>query len=149
MHRWEKFRRLSRREKWLLFRIALLLPWIGLSLRGSGFQRTQQRLTHFIPPRPIRRDLAPAALGHVVNGAGLVLGPGSCLRRALALWWLLRRRGYMPVIRYGVRRDRSGSLAHAWVELDGVVLNDAPDIAARCAVLEHPAAGRRPHAATP
>jgi Transglutaminase-like superfamily/Coenzyme PQQ synthesis protein D (PqqD) len=48
---------------------------------------------------------------------------GTCLRRALAFGWFLRRRG--PVLRLGML-DEAGTIAHAWIEVDGMVFNAQP-----------------------
>jgi hypothetical protein len=48
---------------------------------------------------------------------------GTCLRRALAFGWLLRRRG--PVLRLGML-DEAGTIAHAWIEVEGMVFNAQP-----------------------
>ena len=53
----------------------------------------------------------------------------NCLHRSMVTWWMLRRRGVDTDIRFGVR-PRPGQRPdfHAWVECDGVVLNDDPSI---------------------
>jgi hypothetical protein len=45
----------------------------------------------------------------------------TCLRRSLALQWLLRRRGIDTELRFGVRRVAGdpGLEAHAWLERHG------------------------------
>jgi len=48
---------------------------------------------------------------------------GTCLRRALALGWFLRRRG--PVLRLGMI-DGVGPVAHAWIEIEGRAFNSQP-----------------------
>jgi len=51
----------------------------------------------------------------------------TCLERAVALERLLRRNGVGGGrIRVGVRWEGGQFLAHAWVELGGVVLADSP-----------------------
>lgn len=52
----------------------------------------------------------------------------NCLRRSLATWWFLRRQGVDTQLRIGVRKHGPGIEAHAWLEHDGVVLTDQPDI---------------------
>lgn len=48
----------------------------------------------------------------------------TCLRRALVLGALLRRE--RPVLMLGVKRDEAGeTAAHAWIEIDGVSLDDS------------------------
>ena len=51
-----------------------------------------------------------------------------CLQRSQALLWRLRSIGIDATLRVGVRKDGSQMSAHAWVEYDGVVLNDRQDI---------------------
>lgn len=53
----------------------------------------------------------------------------TCLRQSLALWWLLRRRGFPAALRIGVGRRAQELRAHAWVELRGHVVNDHPAVA--------------------
>jgi Transglutaminase-like superfamily/Coenzyme PQQ synthesis protein D (PqqD) len=48
---------------------------------------------------------------------------GTCLRRALAFGWFLRRRG--PVLRLGMLDDH-GTIAHAWIEVEGRAFNAQP-----------------------
>jgi hypothetical protein len=56
----------------------------------------------------------------------------TCLRRSLTLQKMLKRRGVQAQVVIGVRKDADKPLdAHAWVELQGAVLNDRPDIAER------------------
>jgi hypothetical protein len=47
---------------------------------------------------------------------------GDCVLRSLALYMMLRKDGWPAHFVSGVRRDASGVVGHAWVELDGVVL---------------------------
>lgn len=54
----------------------------------------------------------------------------SCLARSTLTWWLCRRRGIGADLRFGMSADGSRT-GHAWVEVDGLVLDDAPDVASR------------------
>jgi hypothetical protein len=56
---------------------------------------------------------------------------GNCFSRSLALIRLLRMRGIESDLRLGARSVDGQMEAHAWVERHGIVLNDAPDVAAR------------------
>jgi hypothetical protein len=51
-----------------------------------------------------------------------------CLERSLVVWWLA---GDDSVIRFGVapRTADKPHVFHAWVERDGLVVNDHPDVA--------------------
>ena len=69
----------------------------------------------------------------VERAAQLVPWPATCLRRSLVLWAQLRRHGIASELRVGFRQAERFE-AHAWVELAGVPLNDAPDVRTRYAV---------------
>jgi hypothetical protein len=55
-----------------------------------------------------------------------------CLPRSLTLWFLLRRRGVDAQLVVGAapELDRRAP-GHAWVEVDGVALSEAPDVRER------------------
>jgi len=55
----------------------------------------------------------------------------NCLERSLTLWWLLGRRGIESQLRIGVRTASGQFEAHAWVERDGIALNDSNDVGQR------------------
>ena len=78
------------------------------------------------------------ALGVAVNRAAKhVFGPVTCLTRSLVLrWWLLRRYGTTSDLCIGVRLEQGEFAAHAWVEKDGIPLNDRPEFVARYAIFE-------------
>jgi aryl-alcohol dehydrogenase-like predicted oxidoreductase len=48
----------------------------------------------------------------------------TCLEKSLALWWLLRQQGTVSSVRIGARKVDGKLEAHAWVECEGVVLNE-------------------------
>jgi len=48
----------------------------------------------------------------------------SCLAKSLALWWLLGRQGISSHLRIGIRKENEKFEAHAWVERDGIALNE-------------------------
>jgi hypothetical protein len=58
----------------------------------------------------------------------------ACLVRSLTLWWLLRRRGIESDLRIGVNKEGGELAAHAWVEVEGAVINDSPESVQRLAV---------------
>jgi transglutaminase superfamily protein len=43
----------------------------------------------------------------------------TCLRESLVLYAMLRRRGVVPRLCLGVRKDAGQLAAHAWIECDG------------------------------
>ncbi len=128
----KKFICLASGEKLILIGSAALLPVIRIALWLFGLRRSQRFLslaTHGRnrgwPEMEIER------LSYLVNVAanrGII--HANCLERSLLLWSLLRRRGFSGTIRIGVSNKAEQFKAHAWVELNGVVLNDRPDVAA-------------------
>lgn len=70
---------------------------------------------------PLAREAArivSIAAGHGVYRA-------TCLRKSMLVWWFLRREGIQSRICFGVRMTDRLLEAHAWVEWDGIVLNDS------------------------
>ena len=81
--------------------------------------------------RPLDANLAARRLARAVErGAARLPGDSLCLPRAMALHWLLARRGLGGVLHLGVRAgSRRGGLddLHAWVTREGEVLIGASD----------------------
>ena len=50
------------------------------------------------------------------------------LRRSLLLWWFLRKDDIQSEVCFGVQVFKRELAAHAWVECDGVVVNDLADV---------------------
>jgi hypothetical protein len=132
---WERLRRFSALERParnLFLRAIVLLPLVALSLRWRGFRATQAILQRFLSNGNHEADAVPvhriaAMTARMVNAAdrhGLV--HNSCLAKSLALWWLLGRQGIFSHLRIGIRKEKEKFEAHAWVERDGIALNE-PD----------------------
>lgn len=136
MRRLRKFFALNSAGRAVVLHSFLLLPTVALSLRAFGMARTRAMLERLGP----RADgaaaaLAPAELARLVDAAAARLRV-RCLARSLALWQLLRHRGTSTEIRLGVSKLADGSLAaHAWLEFEGLPLNDNADVLERYAGL--------------
>lgn len=124
-------------------RRGLAAAWLALAvtdarLRALGFQRLLRRIErgrrfHAATPAEIARARRRAhwldrASRHHIVGA-------HCLHRSLALHAALRRAGLESTLRIGVRKHDEALLAHAWVELAGEVVTDAPEAVAPFAAL--------------
>ena len=133
IERWKRFRRLSAFERGVVLEATggLLATWIGLRL--IGFRRWERVLAVFAPTV---NTTGPAQGASVQKSALLVAKMqeaaarnlffrANCLEQSLVLCWLLRRRGIDAVLRIGARKESERFEAHAWVELDSQVLNDA------------------------
>jgi hypothetical protein len=131
-----RFARLPAADQRVLVGSAVLLPVAWLALRTLGLRRLERRM-HGLPGA----HESKATFAEVQNWGSLVnLAarhhplPMTCLTRSIFLLWLMRRRGVDGQLRIGVRLDQ-GFSAHAWVELDGEPVNDAPDVARHFAVM--------------
>lgn len=129
---WERLRRFSaleRTARGLFLRAGALLPLISLSLRLRGFRKTQAFLQKFLslpsdPTNTVMPITADLTVRMVRAAARRSVGHPTCLEESLALWWLLRRQGIASELRIGVRKQGDKFEAHAWVESDGVALNE-------------------------
>lgn len=82
-------------------------------------------------PHP-RLGCQPARVGQAVNGAARLLRmqTSTCLARSQLIWLLVSWCGQRPIIRLGAAAGLgAGTSAHAWVELDGVPVADATNVA--------------------
>lgn len=119
----------------IFLRATAVLPVISVSLKMRGFGATQEFLLRAFPIAPEtsqqdsihvvddrkRTELASrmvnAAIRHVWRAS-------TCLDKSLALWWLLGRQGIACEVRIGARKQGGKFEAHAWVERDGVAVNE-------------------------
>jgi len=127
MRRVRKFFSLSRAEQGLLGEAVVAVGTIRFGLwllpvrRVRGITARVARWTG----RRTRRDGGPGPIqtGRAVARASACIPRASCLPQALAVQFLLERRGYSPVLRIGMARGSEGRpAAHAWVEHQGVVI---------------------------
>lgn len=136
MSNWRKFVHFTWQEKKLLLQALLLLPLVHALLALSGYRRLVRFIQEKISVRPskdlltqdekIQRASAMARLVSIAATYGILRA--TCLRRSLVLLILLRRQGISAQLCFGARRNSQALEAHAWVEVDGVVVNDRHDI---------------------
>lgn len=137
---WERLRRfraLGPNARGLFLRAAVLLPLVSLSLRLRGFRSTQATLQkqltrsgsiRYDPPAP-GKAAHTALIARMVRAAAYRnLGTATCLERSLVLWWLLGRQGIVSSVRIGTRKTGLKFEAHAWVECDGMALNEPEEV---------------------
>lgn len=113
----------------------MLLPLFWLGLRTLGLARFQTLLHRARAKTPrLMSAHEIRTLAELVNvAARLTPFPATCLTRSLLLGWLLHRRSVPNQLRIGVRFTQGTLDAHAWVECEGVPVNDKPDVAIRFA----------------
>jgi hypothetical protein len=137
---WLRWRQLAVGERFTLLKALFLLPLAGLLLRLFRYQSVFSALQRIIPVK--KREAGAEFMAEALRTAELVniaawrgLYDATCLRRSLVLWLMLRRRGIDSSLRVGVRMEEGVFAAHAWVEWQDTVLNDAADIGERFATL--------------
>ena len=97
-----------------------LLALARLLVAAAPFARWRGRLGLAGEAAPEQHRLARQLAGHVERGAWRLGLPLKCLPRAMALSWMLRRRGiaHRLVMAARPQSDRGGAdeALHAWVE---------------------------------
>uniref|UniRef100_B8HXX4 Microcin J25-processing protein McjB C-terminal domain-containing protein n=1 Tax=Cyanothece sp. (strain PCC 7425 / ATCC 29141) TaxID=395961 RepID=B8HXX4_CYAP4 len=118
-------------EKLLISQAMLLVPFVGMSLHLFGLKFTQGWLAYL----PQGSVVAPATEEQIWRTVRMVRVAvryqqlwANCLKRSLVLQTLLRLQGINSNLRIGVQNQDGKFLAHAWVEYQGVVLNDTQDV---------------------
>ncbi|MEH6552206.1 MAG: lasso peptide biosynthesis B2 protein [Pseudomonadales bacterium] len=146
MSKLSKLAGLGAADWYCLLWAALALPVVDIILRSRGV--ASARRWAMVPLGKAGEAQATEKAmrwGWLINGAASSgLYRVSCLRRSLVLLRYMRRHGLVGELKVGV--PRGGELApdlfeaHAWVELDGVVVNDVAEVSARYVCFELPRA---------
>lgn len=140
--RLHRFFGLPRQRQFYLVQAAAALAIVWAGMRILSYSRTRAALLRLAPsPAPnaasFTRDDTIPELAWAVSAVAHHAPVGStCLQRTLALWWLLRLRGIESDVRIGTAQTERGIHAHAWLERDGVVLNDEADVGGRFAAFD-------------
>jgi uncharacterized membrane protein YpjA len=131
-HKYTTIVGLPDRERLLMFKALWLLPVVAMLLHLKGLRFTQEQLLRL----PAQTHLMPDSLTpqiwttvRMVRVAVRYNRPwANCLKQSLVLWTLLRSQGITTELRIGVQRESEKFAAHAWVEYQGMVLNDTDDV---------------------
>lgn len=124
-----RLRALPPRRWWGMAGVAARAVVIEWSLRHEPLPRTAARMSVGLGDGEIevtggRLDLTVRER-EAVDDVRKVISrrpfTGTCLRQALLVGHALRRR--RPVVQVGVRKDDAGVAAHAWLVVDGVVVD--------------------------
>lgn len=142
MPRWPKLRELSWSERGYLLFATCALPVVGAGLRLAGFERSvgwlRRSSSRLAEGKPAAAELDWARKRAYLISIAARFSPyrATCLRRSFLLWWTTRRRGLASRLRIGVRRSDDELLAHAWIELEGEILNDRTEVVDTYAVFD-------------
>jgi Transglutaminase-like superfamily len=128
---------LSAGDRAILLQALGLLPLVAISIRLKGLQFTQAFLLRLplanrCTPSTVANEELERQVWQTVRMVRIGVGYNSmwtnCLKQSLVLWILLRSQGILSVLRIGVRTESAKFSAHAWVEYEGIVLNDTDDV---------------------
>ncbi len=67
--------------------------------------------------------------------ATVTRGQGRCLTRSFLLFWLFKIRGKSAELLVGVSKESATFQAHAWIETQGRVVGDSPEMTGRFATV--------------
>ncbi len=126
-------------EVLLIMRLGIEAPFRRAFLHRGGFPH--DALQDGSPAREVDAETRDQAqrLGRIVNIAvSRSTGPDNCLLRSLMLSRLLERRSIAHGVCFGAFPDRPFAIAHAWVEVGGIPVNDTPENVARFARFTRP-----------
>lgn len=135
--------RLKHLEFWKIT-LALRMWWLALRVKLALLRRPLPTVVDDLvrPPRRLQQDrIDPRQLG-AINDRVLRLGAfrPRCLICALVHLRLLRAQGDAAILVIGLPRDKASTDAHAWVELDGVVVGPPPGRKGHQAFVRYPLA---------
>ena len=135
MHKWRCFTALAPRDRHLFLRAAGGLLLVAIARRLTTFKRLRNTVDHLLPLATVYSDSSHDVLPDAYHVASIVAIATrnvpistTCLERSVVLWGLLRQRGIQSELRFGTRQQNGQFEAHAWIEYQGVILNDADDI---------------------
>lgn len=141
IRRWQQWRELNGRQQRMLLAALLLSGAISILLRLFLYRDVYQRLEVLFPLREMVGQ--PEAGTRAAETAAIVelaarrrVANATCLRRSLVLWLMLRRQGIESDLRLGVRKQDGELAGHAWVEIEGIVINDEANIAQQYEVID-------------
>jgi hypothetical protein len=131
-----KFGKLSRGERRLLVQSILLLPVFHIALLLLGYYHLRALIEKIFPFKESSTLPSETAIleraQEIARAVSIAAQHGfykaTCLRRSMLVWLFLQREGIQNEICFGVRVVDSKLAAHAWVEYNGTVINDAANI---------------------
>ncbi len=137
-------------ERGIFYRALILLPIVALRVQFMSTQSTFVWLRKKLPKNTKNtlqddESLLQARRITFLMFRALKYSPikGKCLSQSLVLWHLLEKQGIESQLRIGFNKDdvlgildKDNFNSHAWVEVQGVVLNDSPDVYERFVVFD-------------
>jgi len=124
MRRLKRVLKLSPDELAILAQAAICMPIVRLALRFISVARLNAMATRS-RRQLFRVDAKPKDLARLVSiAADHGIYRARCLEKSLVLRWLLARRGIDGQVVFGTCKAEDAMQAHAWIEVNGVPLNE-------------------------
>jgi len=131
-----RFCQLAPEDRGLVLQGVVFLSLTTIGLRTMNFRRCRELIERFSfsgPPSQRIETSSQMECGKRIVAAMHAVERNSpwranCLERSLALWWFLRLNHIDGELHIGARKNESRFEAHAWVEWNGYVVNDNPDV---------------------
>ena len=150
LHKIKTFRSLPPDERAIFYRCLVLLPIVAWRVESQPIKSTSAWLISKQPSNVKSQpenetilDQARRTAWLMVKALGFSPIKGKCLSQSLVLWHLLCRQGITSQLRIGFEKADAhlpvasdNFTAHAWVECQGVVLNDRQDVYERFVVFD-------------
>jgi hypothetical protein len=113
----------------------MLLPLVMVLLRLRGFGKTQewlqarlQRAHPVLPKSATSKEIVENTCRMVRAAVHYAMPRAGCLEQSLTLWYLLSAQRIPASVRIGIPKQTEPFEAHAWVEHEGVALNQLEEI---------------------
>ncbi len=123
---------------------AVIVHWVSLSaIRTIGFGKYYHRLNQILYHQEPGEWLAANISSHyeiamIIDKACRYSSRSStCLSRSITLYWIMQRQKIPVELQIGFRIREDILEGHAWVELDGQVLNDDHEVRDEYTVIEN------------
>lgn len=124
-------RRLPPADKWLFFRAYILGIFARGCIRLFGFKKTMRILEPFSKSNNSMKS-QPVNIEQYHKLSVLTYKTGkylmNCLAVCVSYWVLLRRRGVVTELKFGMTLQDNKLKAHSWLEYNGQPFTDKSDI---------------------
>jgi hypothetical protein len=128
------FTALSWERKRLLLEALGLMAFVPIGFRLLGVPRTQAVIGRWRSGQSTNSEIALVTIRQARRSLQMVKRAtgldGTCLSRSFALWTMLGRRGIETDLLIGYRKSEGRFEGHAWLEYQGVPINEQPDVIA-------------------
>lgn len=123
------FARLAPSERGVVVRALIAAPLVRQRLKRHSYREVIESLRNRPRPRVPTSEDATQVAALAEKTLHRVPATYTCLVRSIVVWWLVGGDASAE-IRFGVAPPTAGETPrfHAWVEVDGVPINDAHDV---------------------